>query len=86
MQKSAGADGVTMQLGVRDVRDCATECVFSPRYFLISACEKLMVVLESVRDLSKFTPRIGKNEKHTGRWWDADAQAEYNARDAVMPT
>jgi hypothetical protein len=35
-----------MQLGGRDVRvceECATECVFSPRYFLIPACEKLMI-------------------------------------------
>ena len=34
---TAGADGVIMQLCGRDVRiceECATECVFSPRYFL----------------------------------------------------
>ena len=44
--KTASADGVVMQLGGRDVRgcvECTTECVFSPRYFLISACEKLMI-------------------------------------------
>jgi hypothetical protein len=42
----AGADGVIMQLGGRDVRvweECATEYVFSPRHFLISTCKKLMI-------------------------------------------
>ena len=71
---TAGADGVIMQLGRRDVRICdSEECAKCASFLLvtsfISACAKLMiVVLELLHDSSKFAPRKGENDNQVVRW------------------